>query len=266
MREMIMTQDGRAQQPSEAATEEADLRRDLAAAYRLAAHFGWDDMVGTHFTVRLPHWEGKPESFLINPFGMMFDEITASSLVEVDVEGNILSQSDWPVNRAGFVVHSAIHSQREDAGCVMHLHTDDGVAVATLEDGLLPMNQLSIPIHGKIAYHEYEGPVVDEGERQRMAAALGNRDYMLLRNHGTMTIGATVAEAFHCMYRLERACTWQVRTLSMGLPWHRPSQEVLKEMHENWGLRNANSAHYARNVVWPALLRKLDRICPDYKD
>lgn len=266
MKEMTMTRAG-APAPAPARTPaEAELRRDLAAAYRLAAHFGWDDMVGTHFTARLPSREGRPESFLINPFGMMFDEITASSLIEVDVDGNILGDSEWPVNKAGFVVHSAVHLARENAGCIMHLHTNDGVAVAGLEDGLLPLNQLSIPIYSKIAYHEYEGPVVNDAERERMAQALGERDYMLLRNHGTMTIGATVAEAFHCMYRLEKACTWQVRTLSMGLPVHRPSEEVLGEMRENWGLRNANSAHYARAIVWPALLRKLEKICPDYKD
>ncbi|HKT53785.1 MAG TPA: class II aldolase/adducin family protein [Caulobacteraceae bacterium] len=243
---------------------EQELRRDLAAAYRLAALFGWDDLIGTHFTARLPSVEGEPEAFLINPFGMMFEEITASSLVKVDVEGEILSPSDFPVNKAGFVVHSAIHRARANAGCVMHLHTRDGVAVSALENGLLPLNQTAMIVCGKIAFHEYEGPAVSLEERERMAVALGERDLMFLRNHGTMSVGATVAEAFQRMYLLETACTWQVRTLAMGQPWRRPRQEVIDEVDRTYGHRDEDSASYARHLVWPALLRKLDRTCPDY--
>ena len=245
---------------------EMELRRDLAAAYRMAAIFNWDDMIGTHFTVRVPTGPGEPEAFLINPYGMMFDEITASSLIKVDVDGNILSESDFPVNKAGFVVHSSVHRAREDAGCVMHLHTRDGVAVSALEEGLLPLNQTSMIICGRIGVHEYEGPAVSLEERERMAAALGEHDLMFLRNHGTMAVGPTIAEAFSKMYLLETACTFQVRTLSMGLPWHRPDPAVVKDVYEKFGRRDEHSAFYARKLFWPAVLRKLDRTCPDYKN
>ena len=241
------------------------MRSGLAAAYRAAALFGWDDMIGTHFTVRVPTAEDEPEAFLINPYGKTFDKITASSLLKVDVEGNILSDSDFPVNKAGFVVHSSVHRAREDAGCVMHLHTKDGVACSALEDGLLPLNQTALIIRGKIGLHEYEGPAVSLEERERMAAALGMHDLMFLRNHGTMAVGATVAEAFQRMYLLECACTYQVRTLSMGLPWHMPDQHVIDDTYVKYGFRNKHSEHYARQLFWPALLRKLDRVCPDYK-
>ena len=264
MPSLIMSADGRAAATAPPATSELELRRDLAAAYRLAALFGWDDLIGTHLTARVPTAPGEPEAFLINPFGMMFEEITASSLVKVDVEGEILSPSDYPVNKAGFVVHSAIHRARPDAGCVMHLHTPDGVAVSALEYGLLPLNQTAMIVCGKVAVHEYEGPAVSLGERERMAAALGDRDLMFLRNHGTMSVGETVAEAFQRMYLLESACSWQVRTLAMGQPWHRPPQEVIDDVDKNYGHRDEYSANYARNLVWPALLRKLDRSCPEY--
>ncbi|HJT41432.1 MAG TPA: class II aldolase/adducin family protein [Sphingobium sp.] len=251
--------------PAPASPAELELRRDLAAAYRAAALFGWDDMIGTHFTVRVPTGEGEPEAFLINPYGQMFEEITASSLVKVDVDGNILSDSAFPVNKAGFVVHSSVHRARHDAGCVMHLHTRDGVAVSALEDGLLPLNQTALIIRGKIGVHEYEGPAVSLEERERMAAALGHHDLMFLRNHGTMAVGATVAEAFQRMYLLECACTYQVRTLAMGLPWHMPDAQVVEDTYRKYGFRDADSEHYARELFWPALLRKLDRVCPDYK-
>jgi ribulose-5-phosphate 4-epimerase/fuculose-1-phosphate aldolase len=267
MKPMFMTRQGGAAGEAETITpEEMDLRRHLAAAYRAAALFEWDDMIGTHFTVRVPTREDEPEAFLINPYGMMFEEITASSLVKVDVDGNVLTDSPLPVNKAGFVVHSAVHRAREDAICVMHLHTRDGVAVSALEDGLLPLNQTALVICGKIGVHEYEGPAVSLEERERMAAALGGHDLMFLRNHGTMAVGASVAEAFQRMYLLERACTFQVRTLAMGLPWHRPAQSVIDDMFVNSGRRDKNIEHYARNLFWPALLRKLDRVSPGYKD
>ena len=244
--------------------DEQQLRCDLAAAYRAAALFGWDDMIGTHITVRVPGDRQTPEAFLINPYGLLFEEVTASSLVKVDVEGNILSETRYPVNKAGFVVHSAVHRARSNAGCVMHLHTQNGVAVSSLEEGLLPLNQTALIIRGKIGVHEYEGPTLSPGERERMATSLGDHDLMFLRNHGTMAVGATVAEAFQRMYLLERACSYQVRTLSMGLSWHTPAQEVIDETYAKYGFRDPHSEHYARNLFWPALLRKLDRVCPDY--
>ena len=247
-------------------SQELELRRDLAAAYRLAALFGWDDMIGTHLTVRAPSAPGEPEAFLINPYGMLFEEITASSLIKVDVAGEILSESDFPVNKAGFVIHSALHRARADAACVMHLHTRDGVAVSALECGLLPLNQTSLAIRSKISVHEYEGVAVNPEERERLVHDLGENDLMFLRNHGTLAVGPTIAEAFQRMYLLETACTVQVRTLSMGQPWHRPAEAVIEHMDKHAGRRNEHSARYARTLVWPALLRKLDRVCPDYKE
>lgn len=265
MQDMAMVREVRAQGTEPVSIQELAIRRDLAAAYRLAAIYGWDDMIGTHFTARLPHEAGRPEAFLINPYGLMFDEVTASNLVKVDVDGNILA-GDHPVNKAGFVIHSAIHAARADAMCVLHLHTGDGVAVSAIEDGLLPLNQLSMTIANKIAFHEYEGPVVDPGEKDRLIAHLGDRHFMLLRNHGTMTLGGSIAEAFHAMYVLEKCCTWQVRTLGMNLAVHHPDPKVVRDVDEKWGQRNASMENYARNLVWPALLRKLDREAPGYKD
>jgi ribulose-5-phosphate 4-epimerase/fuculose-1-phosphate aldolase len=247
-------------------SQELELRRDLAAAYRLAALFGWDDMIGTHFSVRAPSAPGEPEAFLINPYGMLFEEITASCLVKVDVEGEILSESAFPVNKAGFVIHSALHRARPDAGCVMHLHTRDGVAVSALECGLLPLNQTALAIRSKVSVHEYEGIAVNLVERDRLVADLGENDLMFLRNHGTLAVGPSVAEAFQRMYLLERACSLQVRTLAMGQPWHRPDDRVIEHMDKHAGRRNAHSEAYARTLVWPALLRKLERVCPDYKE
>ncbi|MFC3172796.1 class II aldolase/adducin family protein [Novosphingobium bradum] len=266
MEDQTMVRSGPAPTVAPPSVEELAIRRDLAAAYRLAALFKWDDGIGTHFTARLPSREGEPEAFLINPFGLLFEEVTASNLVKVDVDGNILSDNGYPVNRAGFVVHSAVHLARADAGCILHLHTHDGCAVAALEEGILPIGQLATTMWKKIAIHEYEGPAVRPEERERMARALGTRDLMILRNHGTMAIGATVAEAFHRMFLLETACSVQVRALSMGRPLHLPDQAVLDHVDANYGVRNEHSAHFARNLLWPAWLRKLDRLCPEYKD
>jgi ribulose-5-phosphate 4-epimerase/fuculose-1-phosphate aldolase len=266
MEEITMVREVRRAANTTISPEEMELRRDLAAAYRLAALFGWDDMIGTHFSVRLPTRPGAPEEFLINPYGMLFEEMTASCLIKVDVEGEVLSHSEYPVNKAGFVIHSAVHHGREDAGCVMHLHTRDGVAVSALESGLLPLNQTALVIRSKVSVHEYEGVATNYEERDRLVQDLGENDLMFLRNHGTLAVGPTVAEAFQRMYVFERACTLQVRTLAMGQPWHMPDAAVIEHMDQHAGRRNAHSANYARNLVWPALLRKLDRVCPDYKN
>jgi ribulose-5-phosphate 4-epimerase/fuculose-1-phosphate aldolase len=268
MQDIAMVRKASRETSTSMSAPEKALRRDLAAAYRLAALFGWVDILGTHFSVRLPGEPGAPESFLINPFGMLFEEITASSLIKVDVEGNILSETDYPVNKAGFVVHSALHMSRDDAGCVMHLHTDAGVAVSALEAGLLPLNQIAIGLQKRVAIHEYEGPAVSLEERKRLASDLGHRNFMLLRNHGTITVGRTVAEAFVNMYALEHACRWQVQTLSMGMPWHRPAQSVIDAMTKETEAGSSDSKHgnFAEKIIWPGLLRKLDRTCPDYCD
>ena len=265
MKELTMHQ-GIPKGQREYPVDEDILRRDLAAAYRMCALNGWEDLVANHLTVRLPQEEGKPESFLINPFGMMFEEITASSLVKIDVEGNLVDGDDTPINKAGFVVHSAIHRTRPDAACVMHVHTDDGVAVSALAEGLLPLNQTAMIIRSKVAFHDYEGPAVGEAERERMANHLGNKHMMILRNHGTMTLGSSVAEAYHRLHMLEHACTWQVRTLSMGRQLRYADQAVIDDTDLNWGHADTAYAAYARNIVWPAILRKLDRTYPDYRD
>ena len=242
---------------------ERRVRRDLAAAYRLVAHFGWDDLLATHLSTRVPN----EEAFLINPIGLLFDEITASSLVKVNLQGEILQDTTHAINRAGFVIHSAVHSARHnDAGCVMHLHTRDGVAVSAVSGGLLPLNQTAMLVNGDIAFHEYEGVALDEAECARLVADLGERNLMFLRNHGTLAVGRSVAEAFVQMYQLEWACTVQVRTLSMGLPLHAAPTEVVRKTQTQFPPGKTEvGAYYSDQLVWPALLRKLDRIAPDYE-
>ena len=199
--------------PSDMTEAEWGQRVNLAACYRLIAHYGWDDLVDTHISARVP---GPEHHFLINPYGLMFDEITASSLVKVDLDGNQLTKSAYSINPAGFTIHSAIHEVREDAGCVLHLHTPDGTAVASSMEGLLPMNQTAQLVTHDLAYHDYEGIALDHDERPRLQKDLGNKNHMLLRNHGTLTVGRSVASAFERMFHLERACTMQVRTRMLG--------------------------------------------------
>lgn len=238
--------------------EEWQLRVDLAATYRLVAMYGWDDMIFTHISVRVP---GPEHHFLINPYGMLFEEITASSLVKIDLEGNIVMDSPYFVNPAGFTIHSAIHSAREDAQCVLHLHTDDGMAVASQEEGLMPLSQMAMLVRSHLAYHDYEGVALDLDERERLIADIGDSKVMLLRNHGTLAVGETCGLAFMAIYFLERACTAQVRTLS-GTP-NMPSAQAIETV-------NGQSASLFQPGVdalaWPALLRKLDRMDPSFRD
>ncbi len=245
--------------------EERTLREDLAAAYRLIAHFGWDDAIYTHTTARLP---GPDHHFLINPFGMTFDEICASDLVKIDIEGNVLEPTPWRVNPAGFVIHSAIHMASNDAACVMHLHTHDGVAVSCMKDGLLPINQTSLLIANAIAYHDFEGPAMNMEERKRLQDDLGDRQLMILRNHGTLAVGRTIGEMFSNMYLLERACTQQVRALAGG--YDRvlfPSPEAAKYTSELMAQRDRKSNRSTADILfWPAMKRLLDRRDPSYKN
>ncbi len=240
--------------------EEWKLRVDLAATYRLVAMYGWDDMIFTHISARVP---GPEHHFLINPYGLLFEEITASSLVKVDMDGNKVVDSPYPVNPAGFTIHSALHMNRDDAHCVIHLHTDDGVAVSAQEDGLLPLDQHAMTLGDDIAYHDYEGIALDLDERDRLVADLGAQKHvMMLRNHGTLTLGRTCADAFMRMYYLERACTMQVRALSGGAKPNKVNQGVAE--------KTAGQGAYAFEglmgaLAWPALLRKLDRLDPSYK-
>lgn len=241
---------------------EWNLRVDLAAAYRLVALRGWDDLIFTHPSARIP---GPDHYFLMNPYNMMFEEITASSLVKVDLEGNRLNASDPPVIPAGFVIHSAIHAAREDIGAVFHLHTPDGQAVSAMAEGLLPHTQTAMTASHDVAYHDYEGVATDLDERKRLVADLGSRSFMILRNHGTLTVGETVAEAYLRMYILERACEVQVRMLSAG---RERLNEPAEGLEAKVGSQSSGpgASELANKAAWPALLRKLDRIDPSFRN
>jgi ribulose-5-phosphate 4-epimerase/fuculose-1-phosphate aldolase len=240
---------------------EAAIRRDLAAAYRLVALHGWDDLIFTHISARVP---GPEHHFLINPYGWTFDEITATSLVKIGIDGLPVGDVDARVNPAGFTIHSAIHEAREDAGCIIHVHTPDGTAVATSREGLQPLNQTAQLVIGDLAYHDYEGVALDHDERPRLQQDLGTKNLMLLRNHGTLTVGRTVAEAFLRTYFLERACTMQVRTRILGHDDYETAPEVIDR---NVDLsRSPGMNVLANHLLWPAMLRKLDRIDTSYRN
>ncbi len=247
--------------PSNMTEGEWAQRVNLAAAYRLVALYGWDDLIDTHISARVP---GPEHHFLINPYGLIFEEITASSLVKVDLDGNLLSETDYHINPAGFTIHSAIHEVREDAGCVMHLHTPDGTAVASCMEGLLPLNQTAQLVIPDLAYHDYEGVALDHDERPRLQKDLGSKNAMLLRNHGTLTVGRSVASAFERMYYLERACTMQVRTRILGPTAYPVDQTVIDKNAEL--VSNPDRAELrSTQLVWPPMLRKLDRRDPSYR-
>ena len=238
--------------------EEWAARVDLAAAYRLVAYYGWDDLIFTHLSVRVP---GPEHHFLLNPYNLMFEEVTASSLVKVDMSGLPVDPSPFITNPAGFTIHSAVHMAREDARAVMHLHTPHGQAVSAHGDGLLPLTQTAMLIRGDVAYHDYEGVAVDLEERERIVADLGTKNAMLLRNHGTLAVGETVGEAFIRIYFLERACEAQILALSAGDNLNNPPQgspEVTAEQGKI-GLKLAAGA-----LAWPALLRKAYRLDPSF--
>jgi len=240
---------------------EWEARVDLAAAYRLVALYGWDDLIFTHLSARVP---GPEHHFLINPYDMMFEEITASSLVKIDVEGNPVGPATHPVNPAGFTIHSAIHMARDDAAAVMHLHTPHGQAVSAMEFGLLPHTQTAMIAQHDIAYHDYEGIATDLEERERLVADIGTKNAMILRNHGTLAVGDTVASCFLRLYFLERACEAQVLMLSAGREHlNNPPQGV---EHKVAGQSNPKGmGGLAQKLAWPALLRKLDRIDSSFR-
>ena len=238
-------------------------REDLAACYRLVAMYGWDDLIYTHISARIP---GTQDEFLINPFGMMFDEVTASNLVKINLDGEKVGSSPYPVNPAGFTIHSAVHQVRHDADCVIHLHTIDGTAVSTDPRGLLPLNQTALLVRDDIAYHEFEGVAVDLDERPRLQRDLGSKNIMLLRNHGTLAVGATVAEAFMRIYFIERACAMQVATLSSTGGEFHPTAEDVQHKVAKQGQDEEIARQSANMLAWPALRRRLDRIDPSYRD
>src|SRR5271154_3911547 len=254
----VMTQQYSSNVRDQVAPAEWEQRVALAAAYRLVAHFGWDDLIFTHLSARVP---GRDHHFLINPYGMTFDEITASSLVKVDLNGNKVMDSPYEINPAGFTIHSAIHAAREDAKCVLHVHSLNGTAVSAQKGGLLPISQQSIFVLSSLAYHDYEGVALREDEKARLVSDLGTNNFFMLRNHGLITVGANVSDAFLSLYVFESACMVQVRAqagggeLIMIDPW-------VVETGRQQGQDATGSAGGA--LPWPALLRKLDRIDPSY--
>jgi ribulose-5-phosphate 4-epimerase/fuculose-1-phosphate aldolase len=245
---------------------EARLRRELAAVYRLIAHFKMTDLIFNHISVRLP---GPEHRFLINPFGLLYEEINASNLVIIGLDGELVSDGPWKVNRAGFVIHSAIHAAREDAHCVLHTHTRAGCAVAAQEHGLLPLNQMSLEFYNRVAYHEYEGIAVSDDEKKRLVADLGSHSAMILRNHGLLTVGRTPGQAFLRMFYLERSCQIQVDALAGGTAIVLPPEEIRE--HTARQFQGASGTDdYATddhpNLAWDAMIRLVERIAPDYKD
>ena len=239
--------------------EERQVREDLAAAYRLVALYGWSDLVFTHISARVP---GPEHHFLINPYGLMFDEITASSLVKVDQACNKLIDSPFPVNPAGFTIHSCIHQVREDAGCVLHTHSRAGVAVSAQKSGVLPISQQSTFVLASLAYHDYEGVALRDDERPRLQADIGNKNFLMLRNHGLLTVGKTIADAFLSMYTFENTCRIQIDAQSGGSELTLIDPRILQGLAE---VMKTVTAGQGANIAWPALLRKLDKTDPSYK-
>ena len=238
--------------------EEWAIRVDLAAAYRMVSYYGWDDLIFTHLSARIP---GPEHHFLLNPYNLMFEEVTASSLVKVDVNGNPVDPTPFITNPAGFTIHSAIHMAREDAHAVMHLHTPAGQAVAAHQDGLLPLTQTAMLIRGDVSFHDYEGVAVDLGERERLVEDLGEKNAMILRNHGTLAVGKNVGECFVRLYFLERACQAQIMALSAGENVNNPPQGA-PELTAQQGQIGVTLA--ANLLAWPALKRKAYRLDPGF--
>jgi ribulose-5-phosphate 4-epimerase/fuculose-1-phosphate aldolase len=240
---------------------EREVRIDLAAAYRLAAANGWDDTVYTHLSASVP---GEPGVYLINPFGLGFDEVTASSLVKVDVRGRVVDGSARAVNPSGFAIHGAVHAARPEAECVIHLHTPWGVALSMLPEGLLATSQWAMRLHGRLGRHAYEGLALGADEQQRLVNNLGALDGLILDNHGVLTVGRTVAEAFMLMHILERAAQAQLRAMAAaGERIARVSDELATRTHAQWV---GDGREWDGDVEWPALLRRADRLCPGFRD
>jgi len=242
--------------------EEWAVRVDLAACYRLVARYGWEDLVFTHITARVP---GTEDQFLINPYGLFFDEITASSLVKIDLQGAKVDDSPFPVNPAGFVIHSAIHAGRHDARCVLHTHTVNGIAVSTQRAGLLPISQHSMFILNSLGYHDFEGPALNDDEKPRLVRDLGDHSALILRNHGLLTVGQTVADAFVTMYYLEASCAIQLRAQAGGGELIPVPKEILDTAYGQLTTA-ARPGGGPGQLVWPGLLRRLDRSDPSYRD
>jgi ribulose-5-phosphate 4-epimerase/fuculose-1-phosphate aldolase len=239
--------------------EEWQLRVDLAACYRLVALHGWSDLVFTHISARIP---GPEHHFLINPYGLMFDEITASSLVKVDQQCNKLIDSPYPVNPAGFVIHSAVHAAREDIQCVLHTHTRAGIAVSAQKNGVLPISQQSTFVLASLAYHDYEGVAFRDDEKPRLQADMGDANFLMLRNHGLLTVGKTIADAFLSMYTFESTCQIQIAAQAGGGELTQVDPRIVEGVGQALKVQTGG---LGGQFVWPALIRKLDRFDPTYK-
>ncbi len=242
------------------AKDEWRLRVDLAACYRLIAIYGWDDMIFTHISARVP---GPDEHFLINAYGLLFEEMTASSLIKVDLDGNIVLDTPYPVNPAGFTIHSAVHAARSDAGCVLHTHTRAGIAISAQADGLLPLSQISLFPYASVRYHDYEGIALNADEKPRLVADLGTSNFLILRNHGLLTVGATIPDAFLYMYVLETACQTQLVAQSTGAALTHINPAIVAGIKDQI---EAVTKGMGGALAWPALLRKLDRRDSSFRD
>ena len=235
-------------------------RVELAACYRLFAQLGWHELIFNHITLRVP---GTSDEFLINPFGLMYREVKASNLVKIDLDGNVVGHSRYPVNPAGFVVHSAVHGARHEVDCVMHTHTTAGQVVACLQEGLLPLSFNALPFTDRVAYHDFEGITLDREECSRLAASLGDRNLMILRNHGLLACGRTVADAFADLYQLQRACEVQVACMSTGGTLNIPPTAVARRMVDQHGLQSQGPGN---RLMFEAMVRWMDSIDPSFRE
>lgn len=254
------THDSSAHLPAQTTSAaEWQVRRDLAACYRLCALRGWDDLIYTHISAAVP---GEPGHFLLNPFGYRFDEVCASNLVKIDLQGRIVGRPQYQVNVTGFAIHGAVHAARHDAGCVIHLHNTNGVAVGIQQQGLLPISQHALRFYQQLAYHEYEGLALSPQEQSRLIEHLGSKPAMLLRNHGTLVCGRSIAEAFVLMDTLDKACEIQLKAQAGGGPLHIPSDAICRKTH----LELVGDGSPEGVLEWPALLRKLDMLSPTFRN
>ncbi|MEW9799095.1 class II aldolase/adducin family protein [Alteromonas sp. CYL-A6] len=244
---------------NQVSAEEWQTRVDLAACYRAVAMYGWDDLIFTHISARVP---GPDHHFLINPYGMMFDEVTASSLVKVDLHGNKVMDGPYDINPAGFTIHSAVHEAREDARCVMHLHTVDGVAVSVQEEGLKPYSQQSLFPLASLSYHAYEGVALNPDEKQRLVADLGDTQFMILRNHGLLTCADNIPDAFLFMFILQRACEIQLKAQASNGPLIEINERILAGIRSQ---ADQVTRQAGGSLAWPGLKRRLDRLLPGYE-
>ena len=237
-------------------------RLDVAAAYRLVRHFGLDDLIYNHITARVPDQDNR---YLINPYGPMYDEMTASGLVKIDIDGNICAPTELEINPAGYVIHSAVHAARHDVVCVLHTHSHYATLVSTLEEGFVPLTQTAFQFHGRVAYHDYEGFALDAEERKRLVADLGALNVMVLRNHGLLTMGRSVAEAFRRAYYFEQACRTQIDSMAVGKV-RQPPKKVMEHTAQQWASGAAGIGGGGSTREWPALLRMLDRVDPSWRN